>query len=280
MPVKESRSRTPKPRIVPQPIPAHFYPWWLWSGQPTFEGVCVALAQQNAILDGLLQPLLVTGTAVGPLDSWRVAVHVAHLTSVADQVVAAAQESPVAPSGLDAIDWYRRRDPRIAAVVAEAVARVGAGRAVRSGLTDLVLRHRAASATAVAILRSGAPGRILGGPADGLDLAEFTVTRLVEAVVHGLDLAAALGHPGHVEPAAANLVSGFLAAVADRGSPDASAAPIAVDGQGSLIVLSGERRKARIPAVEWIHAATGRRPAGDLLPRSHDWLAAGLPLVA
>lgn len=93
------------------------------------------------------------------------------------------------------------------------------------------------------MLHSGDPGRILDGPAGGLELAEFAVTRLVEAVVHGLDLADALGRPGSADPTSVNLVSGFL-------------------------------------AVDWIRAATGRRPAAELLPASHDWLAADLPLVA
>jgi hypothetical protein len=106
------------------------------------------------------------------------------------------------------------------------------------------------------------------------------MTRLAAAVVHGLDLADALGRPGRVDLAATNLVSGFLAAVAERGGGVPASAPIAVDGQGSLITLTAGSHKARIPAIEWIQAATGRRPAELLLPRSHAWLAAELPLGA
>ncbi|MFL6113995.1 MAG: hypothetical protein ACJ786_21945, partial [Catenulispora sp.] len=149
---------------------------------------------------------------------------------------------------------------------------------VRAGIANIAARHRAATATAVAVIRSGEPDLRLVGPGDGLDLAEFTVTRLVAAVVHGLDLAQALGRPGHADPLAANLVSGFLAAAAERGGEPGSAA-IAVDGQGSLIALTGDH-KTRIPAVDWIQAATGRRPADRLLPHTHARLAAELPLAA
>lgn len=280
MPVKQSRTRKRKPRTVSEPASRHVYQWWLWSGQPTFEGVCDALAQQYAVLDGLLQPLLAGDSpATGP-DRWRVALGLAHLSAVADQVLAAAQEPPGPPSGWTAVDWYRRRDPGHAKAAAEAVARPQAARVLRAGIADLALRHRGTTATAMAVLRSGEPGRILGGPAEGLELAEFTVTRLVEAVVHGLDLADALGRPGTADPTSANLVSGFLAVVADQADTDPHSAPISVDGQGSLIALSGDRHKTRIPAVDWIRVATGRRPAATLLPASHDWLAADLPLVA
>jgi hypothetical protein len=152
--------------------------------------------------------------------------------------------------------------------------------APQSGIADLAARHRGATATAIAVLRSGEPGMPVGGTATGLDLAEFAVTRLVAAVVHGLDLAEALGRPGHADLTAMNLVSGFLAALAERSGARPASAPISVDGQGSLITLTGERRKHRISAVEWIQAATGQRPAESLLPRTHDWLTAELPLVA
>src|SRR5207302_2061151 len=145
-----------------------------------------------------------------------VAARLTHMTAVAEQVIAATWEPAPRPSGLDAVDWYRRRTPVTEVETAVAVARVDAGRAIRPGVADLAARHRTATATAAAVLRSGAPDRVLGGPAAGLDLAEFAVTRLVAAVVHGLDLADALGRPGSTDPSAANLVSGFLAAVADR----------------------------------------------------------------
>ena len=285
MPAKQSRTPARKPRVVlPEPAPSYGYGWWLWSGQPTFEGVCHALAQQYAILDGLLQPLLAGRAAAGP-DRWRVAVSLAQLSAVADQVLSATQEPPGPASGWTAVDWYRKRHPGHARVAAEAVARSEAGRVLRAGVADLALRHRGATATAMAVLRSGEPGRILGGPADGLQLAEFAVTRLVEAVVHGLDLADALGRPGVADPTSVNLVSGFLAVVADQAGTDQAGtathtAPISVDGEGSLVALSADRRRTRIPAVDWIRAATGRRPAAELLPASHDWLAADLPLVA
>ena len=278
MPAKQSRPRARKPRAIAEPVPPRVYQWWLWSGQPTFEGVCDALAQQYAVLDGLLQPLLSRTAAA--TDRWRVALGLAHLSAAADQVLAAAQETPGPPTGWTAVDWYRRRDPGQAKAAAEAVARPQAAHVLRAGIADLAMRHRGATATAMAVLRSGEPGRILGGPADGLELAEFTVTRLVEAVVHGLDLADALGRPGTADPTSANLVSGFLAVVADQADADTRAAPISVDGQGSLIALSTDRRKTRIPAVDWIRVATGRSPAATLLPASHGWLAADLPLVA
>jgi hypothetical protein len=249
---------------------------------PTFEGVCDALAFQYAVLDELLQPVLShqAGFQAGS-DPWRPAVRLARLTLAAEEVVAVTQEPAENGSPeLDAVDWFRSPATAREWAASEALARSEAGRAVGSGMAQLAARHRAATATAAAVLRSGAPGRALGGVADGLDLAEFTMTRLVPAVVYGLDLAAELGRPGYADPRAAQLVSGFLAAVAERAATGPCSAPITVDGQGSLIALAGGRGKARIPAVEWIQAATSRRPVRLSLPRSHDWLAAELPLGA
>ena len=280
VPVKNPRVRTRKPRLAPPAKPTRTYDWWLWAGRPTFEGVCEALAFQYAAMDELVQPLLAGDWRdIARRDRRRAAVRLAHLTTIAEEVVAAAQEAPGPSSGLDAVDWFRRGSGSTAAEAdAVPVAQADAGRPVRAGIANIAARHRSATATAIAVLRSGEPDLSLGGPGRGLDVAEFTVTRLVAAVVLGLDLAQALGRPGHADPGAANLVSGFLAAVAERGG-EPGAAPIAVDGQGSLIALTGDH-KARIPAVDWIQAATGRRPADRLLPHTHAWLAAELPLVA
>lgn len=308
MPVKNPRSRVRKPAPRP-PKPAYVYDWWLWSGRPTFDGVCEALASQYAVLDELLQPVLADERVVASAQRSRVAMVLTRLTAVAEDVVVAAQadtgaivdvdgasgSAPNTPTlapaagGIDAVDWYRRplRTRKTGPGIGS---RSGTARGGTAGLGSvstlgaptayLATRHRAATATAAAVLHSGEPGRVLGGPATGLVLAEFAVTRLVEAVVHGLDLADALGRPHTADPAAASLVSGFMAAVVDRGGAHPASAPIAVDAEGSLIALTGERRRARIPAVAWIQAASGRRPVEGVLPRTHAWLAAELPLAA
>lgn len=280
-PAKNSKVRAPRSRLAPPAKPPRAYDWWLWAGRPTFEGACEALAFQYAVLDELVQPLLAGDWRdVARRDRRRAAVRLTRLTAIAEEVVAATREAPGPPSELDAVDWFRRGSTSSATEAeGQAEAQADAGRPVRTGIANIAAQHRAATATAIAVLRSGEADLILGGPAQGLELAEFTVTRLVAAVVHGLDLAQALGRPGHADPVAVNLVSGFLAAVAERGGEPGSA-PIAVDGQGSLITLAGERHKARIPAVDWIQASTGRRPADQLLPHTHAWLAAELPLVA
>lgn len=293
MPAKNPKGRGAKPGpSVPTPAtPAatdttatpRTYAWWVWSGMPTFEGVCDALAFQYAALDELLQPVLAHQAAPGPhtgLDPWRTAVLLARLTTAAEEVVAVTQDSASGVPAADAVDWFRSPVTARNWAASEAVARSAAGRAMQAGVRRSAGSHRAATAVAAAVLRSGGPDRALGGVADGLDLAEFAMTRLVPAVVYGLELAAELGRPGYADPRAAHLVSGFLAAVAERAAAGPATAPIAVDGQGSLIVLAGGRGKARIPAVEWIQAATSRHPVRLPLPRSHDWLAAELPLGA
>jgi hypothetical protein len=307
VPAKNPKARARKAAPRP-PRPVHVYTWWLWSGRPTFDGVCEALASQYAVLDELLQPVLADERTIpAAARRARVAMVLTHLTSVAEDVVVAAHAEPgraepgrvvsigsrgtdgaapvpppaPAPSGLDAVDWYRRPGTnRAAAARPAAAAGLGSVGALGTATAYLAARHRAATATAAAVIHSGEPGRVLGGPAAGLVLAEFAVTRLVEAVVHGLDLAEALGRPHVADPGAASLVSGFLAAVVDRGGSRPASAPIAVDAEGSLIALTGERRRARIPAVAWIQAASGRRPAEGVLPRTHAWLAAELPLAA
>ena len=232
VPVKNPRARPRKPCLAPPAKPARAYDWWPGVGRPSFERVCEALAFQYAALDELVQPLLADGWRdITRRDRRRAAFRLTRLTAIAEEVVAATREAPGPSSGLDAVDWFRRDSAGTAAEAEPAalsLAQANAGRPVRVGIATVAARHRAATATAIAVLRSGEPDRSLGGPGDGLDLAEFALTRLVAAVVHGLDLAQALGRPGHADPGAAHLVGDFLAAVAERGGWP-GAAPITVD---------------------------------------------------
>ncbi|WP_190276756.1 maleylpyruvate isomerase N-terminal domain-containing protein [Catenulispora acidiphila] len=282
------RPRTRKPPKPLRPLPEPYrLTWWTRPGQPTFDDVCDALAFQHFILDELLQPVRESQwRAPTPSARWRVADLLGQVIASAEHVVQTAHASQPrrrAPV-LDALDWYQGSGSLSTLTVEQARAVAGSAPGARfaelAELAELARLHRVAASTAAAILRSGEPGLVLRGAAGGITLADYTVTRLVGAVVHGLDLADALGRPGRAHGPAVRLVGGYFAALGERRGPAGSrSAPIALGTDGSLIALHAKRPATIVPAISWIQAATGRRPAGRLLPDSHQWLADLLPLA-
>ena len=280
-----ARSRTRKPPKPLRPLPEPYrLTWWTRPGQPTFDDVCDALAFQYFILDELLQPVRESQWRAPTRSArWRVADLLGQVITNAEHVVPTAHASQLrrrAPV-LDALDWYQGSDSLATPIVEQARAVAGsAPRARLAELAELAGLHRVAASTAAAILRSGEPGLVLRAAAGGITLADYTVTRLVGAVVHGLDLADALGRPGRAHDPAVRLVSGYFVALGERRGPAGSrSAPIALGADGSLIALHAKHPATIVPAIRWIQAATGRRPAGRLLPDSHQWLADLLPLA-
>ena len=278
----EARHRTRKAPRPRRPVAEPYrLAWWSWPGEPTFDDVCDALAFQYFVLDELLRPVRESDwRAPTRLAGWRVADLLGHVITNAEHVVRmthASRSGRRAPVQ-DALDWYQGSG-LFASLIAEQ-ARAVAGAAPPARLAELAGVHQTAASTAAAILRSGEPGLILRGAASDITLADYTVTRLVEAVVHGLDLADALGRPGRAHGPAVRLVSGYFAALgARRGAGVSRSAQITLSPDGSLVALHARRPASVVPAISWIEAATGRRPAGPLLPDSHQWLADLLPLV-
>ncbi|GAA2010979.1 hypothetical protein GCM10009839_01200 [Catenulispora yoronensis] len=260
---RQSRARkAPRP---PRPAPEPYrFPWWRWPGPPTFDDVCDALAFQYFLLDELLRSVRSAGwRAPTRLAGWRVADLLGHAITNAEHVFRMAHTPPSGDGSpiQDALDWYQGSGLFSSLIAEQARSVASSGSRARARLPELAGLHEVAASTAAAILRSGDPGLVLGGAASDITLADYTVTRLVEAVVHGLDLADALDRPGRAYGPAVRLVSGYFAALGERrgGGAIPRAAQITLAADGALVALHPRQPASVVPAISWIEAATGRR---------------------
>jgi hypothetical protein len=279
-PRSRTRGKTRRAPRGTQPTSARPYriPWWPWTGHVTFDDVCTALAFQYALLGELIQEIRTsTWRAPTRVPGRRVTDVVGRLIADAEQVVEMTRAPRAQTAGQDALDWYETTGHNGTATGEETLAIT-----TTTHPAGLAARYQTATATGTAILRSGQAEQILGGATTGITLADYAVTRLVGAVVHGLDLADALDQPERVDNSAVHLVSGFLTALAERAEAVPPNADITVDSSGTLYALGSGPDYAGISAVEWISAAVDRRSdrmRGRQLPSSHSWVTDALPLL-
>jgi uncharacterized protein (TIGR03083 family) len=128
------------------------------------------------------------------LGTWTVAELVAHVT-VAVGVLTAAVDAP-GPPQLSVWEYYdaalgNARGPEALAADAARVEAAARGRAAEVSPAELRQRF----AESVAAVPAGFAPRVIAVPRGTVGIGAFLVTRLVELVVHGLDLAAATGVP-------------------------------------------------------------------------------------
>lgn len=179
------------------------------------------------------------------LPPWRLRELVAHTTRNICSVVPALSrpEPEVATVGLD--DYYEK-GARMSAAIRD--------RAVDEARADVRWADELAAAvreTAEALATVG-PDRLISVRLGAMSLDGFLVTRCVEGVVHGLDVAHAVGgDPGEwVTPEATAVCAGQLARIGAR-----AGVPAAVTG-GSVTVGS-----VTVPVIAYVEWATGRVPA-------------------
>ncbi|MFC1418465.1 maleylpyruvate isomerase family mycothiol-dependent enzyme [Streptacidiphilus cavernicola] len=229
-----------------------------------------ALAAQAELLRGAVHRLCAGPDAAARLDgptglgSWRVRELVAHLGSVFDSLsgnlgLDAGPGEPLSPT-----DWVaatRSGAPAIADHAEEQAAGAYGGppaelAAALDASVDRALRLLA---------EEHAPGLRIPIRFGPMLLSDYLVTRLVETVVHGDDLAAALGtdlpHDRQALAAATRLLADALAAQAPGGAVELRIPPFAV-----VQCVAGPRHTRGTPpnVVEtsplvWIRLATGRR---------------------
>ncbi len=183
------------------------------------------LAQVDAVLDGGPYDL----AAPTRLPGWDVAALLGHLAGTLERVVQSVSAPCPGQAGLDAVSWWGP----------------GVGASPPDGPGDLA-RLRLARDAAAEVLRAVPGSRVVGPDPRGIVLGEYARTRLLEAVVHGLDLGA------EPVPEALRATALLLEDVLARADPGRSRPPV--------------------DDLAWVEMATGRRPA----PRS---LSAVLPLL-
>ncbi|MDQ1748540.1 MAG: hypothetical protein QOD07_2803 [Frankiaceae bacterium] len=193
------------------------------------------------------------------LGDWTVAHLVAHLTLGMSAIAKYLTADPAPAPAMDARDWADRCESAGPSVDERASAMADGARPseLRSGL-------RTARIDAEAALAEAPPSFVVAARFGALRLPDYLATRCVEATVHGLDLAAALG----AEPAldrdavatAVRLLTGVLAERAPGRSVELRVPPYA-----AVQCVEGPRHTRGTPPnvvetdpVAWLELATGR----------------------
>lgn len=146
------------------------------------------------------------------LGSWRIAELVAHLTSTMAMVVELC-ESPAPSTAIgEAIDWYANSEEFATAIAEQA------RRAARASAENLRRAHVHTMEAAIGLVMHTIPSRPVAAGADGLTLEQLCVTRCVEAVIHGLDLAAALHRDADIGQGALDVCVRYVTAALARTS--------------------------------------------------------------
>jgi uncharacterized protein (TIGR03083 family) len=213
------------------------------------------------------EALLAAPTRLG---DWRVRELVAHLGSVFDSVSLniGADAGPGEP--LTPTDWVaatRTAAPAIASC-AEQQAAQQAGGEFGGGAGEVAAALDRAVDRALAVLAEAgeyAPGLLIPTRFGPMVLSDYLVTRLLETVVHGDDLADALGtvvpHDRQALAATTRLLADAFAAQAPGGAVELRIPPFAV-----VQCVAGPRHTRGTPPnvvetapLPWIRLATGRR---------------------
>jgi uncharacterized protein (TIGR03083 family) len=146
------------------------------------------------------------------LGSWRIAELIAHLTSTMAMVVELG-ESPAPSTAIgQVIDWYANSE-EFATTIAEQ-----ARRAARASPENLRRAHVHTMEAAIFLVMHTVPSRPVAAGADGLTLEQLCVTRCVEAVIHGLDLAAGLHRDADIDQGALDVCVRYVTVALARSS--------------------------------------------------------------
>lgn len=228
--------------------------------------------------DGVLAQYALLTAAVAQLDDdaftgptrlgeWRVAELVAHLSSTLDAVPRALDRPAPEHAEADLTAYLLAMR-----TVAPAVAQRATDNARDVAPADL--RHRLAETLAATdeALRDADLSRLVAVRLGAVPLGDFLVTRCVEGVVHGLDLAAATSR---VEPDATALkvVVRTFAVLLEHVAPGRSV-EVRVPGHVAVQCVAGPRHTRGTPGnvveadpVPFVEVCAGRRTWDDTLAR-------------
>ncbi|HEX8004566.1 MAG TPA: sterol carrier family protein [Mycobacteriales bacterium] len=191
------------------------------------------------------------------LEGWNVAALAAHVARTGATVTGRVERGTTGKPERDVLD-YLSGMRALADEVAGRAVELGAAR-TPAELRDDVAAGAAALAGLDAPLTLSVPGY------DGtLALGDFLVSRCVEGVVHGLDLAAATGVPERPDPTALKVCVRILAALAERAAPG-KAVEVRVPGHVAFQCVTGPKHTRGTPGnvvecdpVAFVEVASGR----------------------
>ena len=194
------------------------------------------------------------------LGDWSVKELVAHLAGNPWWLTRCASELTNAKAKVDAQSYFDTYD-------AGDVDRTAKNRAEESSPDYLIGMLRATTAEAIELIATMDPAQVICGGDAPITFADMTFTRVVEAVVHGLDLAAATGS-FEQEPAALKVVARWCAQRLERTHkgrtievriPPVAAVQIAgPQGDGPRHKRGTPPNTVETDPTTWIELATGR----------------------
>ena len=208
--------------------------------------------------------------APSSLGDWTVADLLAHVAASVGAVHRSVTGPlPAVPTG--GLFDHLAATGAAAAGIAER-ARSLAVEATPAGLAELLRANADAATAALTATLAHDPGRLAATRLGALPLADWLVTRLVEAAVHTLDLGRALGRPVAVEPTAMRVAVQALADVLAARAPG-PAVEVRIPPYAAVQCVAGPRHTRGTPAnvvelatpADWLLLATGRLPWSEAL---------------
>ncbi len=205
-----------------------------------YQATKEALAGQGQLVLDIIAPLTPAQWRLPTkLPGWDVFTLVAHISRAPDGIIRYTA-SPVDPPAQ--VDWasYFRFD---GSLIAADVSKRASETAAKMSPTTIEGDFKHTLDTALQILERLAPTTVIKTIAGTIELADYTVTRVLELTVHSLDLTLALNQPPRFDPAALALTIATLEALLDQ-----------------------PRTSAYANDLEFMAAATGRTPSTIRLP--------------
>lgn len=175
------------------------------------------------------------------LGAWTVAHLVAHLVSNVDALTRALDHPPPDDKPMLVLD-YLGSMRTVAPAVAERAVELAKG----VPPTELRERMRTAVTDVTEALLGVSLARVVGVRLGAIHLSGFLVTRCVETVVHGLDLAAATGVEVTPDPTALAVVVKVFAAMLVQAAPG-PAVEVRIPGQVAVQCVEGPRHTRGTP---------------------------------
>ena len=169
------------------------------------------------------------------LGQWNVAQLVAHTVRATTRVPAYLEQAVEGSPVVDRIGYWRYD----AAAEAPAIAQRAIDEAAAIDATALPAAFAAGHAATLEAARAAGPDRVVFTIMGAMRLDEYVATRVLEVVVHHMDLRAALDLPPASDPGAARLV------------------------MQTLEGLLGGPRPRNLGRTRFIQVATGRLPSDD-----------------
>ncbi|HWL35977.1 MAG TPA: sterol carrier family protein [Frankiaceae bacterium] len=226
------------------------------AGADALAGVTAQYALVSETVAALSDEAFALPTRLG---TWTVAELVAHLASTLDAVPRAlAKPAPAEPEA-DMLTYLGAMR-----AVSDAVAQRAVDNAAGVAPADLRARVAAAVTATEEALDGADPARLVLVRLGAVPLGDFLVTRCVEGVVHGLDLAAATGTPWPPDPTALKVVVRAFAALLEQVAPG-RALEVRVPGHVAVQCLGGPRHTRGTPPnlaeadpVAFVEVSAGR----------------------